>query len=386
MKKSNYILFLVICLCFSYSIKAQEDILDKALIVNNQIHWLKVIEPTDNFMELPLKIPTPFLRTFNLQKKHLPIFSEMFLIAYSRLYDFPLCWDILGDNFYPIAFVEGNNRIGPEFGIARYPLEKEDTIKVLERERKLQEDLKAQFPDEKERENQYYSILINRSYLRNSRNLTIISQLIERLEKNYYLVRKRIAPQAVCYDFFLTDTERMEFLIRDTAQVTHWSYYYPPTPKGKSSWEEIKTYSSVAKGEYSITDTMLLKRGERKEFGNPYLPSGKKTVYESVGDSLFFTGHFKFIAQGENRFIINQHHGAIYYLGENAIEKVGQIDLANYTRTLKGQKLFIEDRDAGELIFFAEVQQVNSNFPFPKIRIILDDKTFKKMFKNVIEE
>jgi len=386
MKKITSILLLIISSFFCHLVEAQEDVLDKAIIVNNQVYWLKLVPANINFMNRSLKAPYCYLGTSDLQKKHLPIFSGMSLIAYSRFYDFPLCWDILGDNFYPIAFVEGNNRIGPEFGIARYPLEKEDTIKVLERERKLQEDLKAQFPDEKERENQYYSILINRSYLRNSRNLTIISQLIERLEKNYYLVRKRIAPQAVCYDFFLTDTERMEFLIRDTAQVTHWSYYYPPTPKGKSSWEEIKTYSSVAKGEYSITDTMLLKRGERKEFGNPYLPSGKKTVYESVGDSLFFTGHFKFIAQGENRFIINQHHGAIYYLGENAIEKVGQIDLANYTRTLKGQKLFIEDRDAGELIFFAEVEQINSNFPFPKTRIILDDKTFRKMFKNVIEE
>jgi len=386
MKKNIHILLLIICLCFSYLTEAQENELNKAVIVNKQIHWIRLVPANVNFINHTFKTPTPYLRSFNLEKKHLPIFTDMFIEGESKRYAFPLCWDILEDNLYPIAFSEGNNKSSPGFSVFKIPLEKEDTIKVIERERKLQEELKAQFPDEKERENQYYSILINRSYLRNSRNLTIISQLIERLEKNYYLVRKRIAPQAVCYDFFLTDTERMEFLIRDTAQVTHWSYYYPPTPKGKSSWEEIKTYSSVAKGEYSITDTMLLKRGERKEFGNPYLPSGKKTVYESVGDSLFFTGHFKFIAQGENRFIINQHHGAIYYLGENAIEKVGQIDLANYTRTLKGQKLFIEDRDAGELIFFAEVEQFNSNLPFPKTRIILDDKTFRKMFKNVIEE
>jgi len=94
---------------------------------------------------------------------------------------------------------------------------------------------------------------------------------------------------------------------------------------------------------------------------------------------------FKVIQQNDETFIINQTYGAIYWLAPKAIYRVGQIDIENYNQKILNRQLFIEDRDNNQLIFFANVERLNQVKPFPKVKIIANNKEFNEMFKYVTD-
>jgi hypothetical protein len=112
--------------------------------------------------------------------------------------------------------------------------------------------------------------------------------------------------------------------------------------------------------------------------------SGTKTQFKAIKDSLFFDGHFKIIAQNEHKFIINREHGLIYYLGKKEIARIGKVDVTDDYPVLRGKKLFIEDRDNNEIIFFAPVSWEKNRHPKPKVRT-MNEQEIKEKFRYVME-
>jgi len=157
------------------------------------------------------------------------------------------------------------------------------------------------------------------------------------------------------------------FYIRGDGQFTIWEYSYPDPGKEErsSDWQEVATYSRDSVGSYQLPERSFW-------YNSPelvYHPSGKHHRYQSIPDSAFFQGHFKAIRQGGETFIFNTTTGYLYHLGPEDIARVGQVSLKNYPRWLFGKPLFIEDRDAGELVFFAEARRLEGARAFPKVAL-----------------
>ncbi|NRA51502.1 MAG: hypothetical protein HRU12_20450 [Phaeodactylibacter sp.] len=166
------------------------------------------------------------------------------------------------------------------------------------------------------------------------------------------------------YEFLSLDVlhkgrDAYKVFLRNKHEFSIWEFTYLKYGRGKSSsdnWEELITYSN---------DTVPY-----QPFGNAtdrVLPSGKHHRYEAIGDSRFFEGHFKVIAQDGEYYYINIDTGLLYHIGDQDIVRVGALDVDNYPRWLFGKPLFIEDRDTGELVFFSTVERTNTKRPFPKI-------------------
>ena len=126
----------------------------------------------------------------------------------------------------------------------------------------------------------------------------------------------------------------------------------PPDPNHDEDddWEELITYSSDTTGSYK----------KPTDIGSRFnvLLSGDKHVYNAIADSAFFDGFLNVIPQGEESFVVNLKWGGIYHIGQSKIEKVGQIDLAQYPKWLLGRRIYIEDQDAQELVFFSKVERI----------------------------
>jgi len=105
---------------------------------------------------------------------------------------------------------------------------------------------------------------------------------------------------------------------------------------------------------------------------------------KDAGISLFFKGHFHAFNYYNENFLINLNYGGIYWLAPKAIYRVGQIDMENYPKKLLNQKLFIEDKDNEQLIFFALVKRLTQDKPFPKIKVLTDSE-FNDLFKHVLD-
>lgn len=141
--------------------------------------------------------------------------------------------------------------------------------------------------------------------------------------------------------------------------VAIWEYYYVELKEESKAaeWKELATYS--------IDSLPYLPM--KVEYNQGTLPSGKHHRYEAIGDSLFFEGHFKVIAQDGEYYCINIDTGLLYHIGDQDIARIGALDVKDYPSWIFGKPLFIEDRDAGELVFFSAVERTNTKRPFPKI-------------------
>ena len=94
--------------------------------------------------------------------------------------------------------------------------------------------------------------------------------------------------------------------------------------------------------------------------GDPLLPDTTHFLPCTITDTAFFRGHNKAIQQGNQHWLINTSHGAIYYLADYGVVKVAQIEnFQNYPAALLQRRLFIEDRDKGELIFFSRLNRTD---------------------------
>ena len=171
------------------------------------------------------------------------------------------------------------------------------------------------------------------------------------------------------FDIHAPSPNLVRFYLRDTTALYVWECQLPAA--SNPDWKEVKVYTSP-----------------KTNFEYPPLKhsksySGTKTVRNAIADSLFFDGHFKVIEQGTNKFIINREHAIIYYISDTAIVRVGSVAVPDNYPTIRGKKLFIEDRDNGQLIFFAPVSWENNSYPKPKVKV-LNEKEMKEKFKYVL--
>jgi hypothetical protein len=254
-----------------------------------------------------------------------------------------------------------------------------DSATYSQQKRREGEIFQQTYPDEKERyyaalrktgeqqaKNRYQSIPIlgfKCRYLRYHKGDILSSE--EYI--NYYIDK-------ISFDIDVLDSTLIHYYLRDDEELTIWSFDYPPAGElpQKDGWRELITYTKR-------------EQPDKREGQKPYrlLPGGDKTQLSSVSDESFFTGHFKVIRQDKQLFIINLNHGAVYHLGPEKIEKVAQLQPVPEERTIRGRRLFIEDRDNGELIFFAPVSLLGPRERLPKMRLILTREAFEEAFGKV---
>ena len=178
---------------------------------------------------------------------------------------------------------------------------------------------------------------------------------------------------ALSFDITIEKDSILTFYLSDKDALYLWECVIPPKGAFRTDWKEKTVYASINFKEDFIP---------RSEF-NSY--TGKNTILNAIKDTLFFDGHFKVIDQNKEKFIINREHGNIYYLGKKKIEKIGKVELIDNYLRIEEKRLFIEDRDNNQLIFFAPVEWMRDDLPKPNVRIITDEKEFKEMFKYVLE-
>ena len=115
--------------------------------------------------------------------------------------------------------------------------------------------------------------------------------------------------------------------------------------------------------------------------GDPLLPDTTHFLPCTITDTAFFRGHNKAIQQGNQHWLINTSHGAIYYLADYGVIKVAQIEnFQNYPAALLQRRLFIEDRDEGELIFFSRLIRTDREAPLPKYRSLITPRAISQRF------
>jgi hypothetical protein len=115
--------------------------------------------------------------------------------------------------------------------------------------------------------------------------------------------------------------------------------------------------------------------------GQTLLPDTTHFLPCTITDTAFFRGHNKVIQQGEQHWLINTAHGAIYYLADYGVVKVAQIEnFQNYPAALLQRRLFVEDRDKGELLFFSRLTRTDREAPLPKYRSLLSSRAVRQRF------
>lgn len=170
------------------------------------------------------------------------------------------------------------------------------------------------------------------------------------------------------YTFLISekDTNVVDFFIRDTLQMTHWRHqvldtsYWVPEDEWKYQWEEVATYSRDTSQMHLRVHPNFLKfyrfhpkYPNRKVPVLPdykpriFMPSGKKHYYRSISDSLFLRGNFEIYQPADSKalFFINLHHGGIYTIHQDRIEKIAQIDFSGYKFPFMNTNIYVEDRN-----------------------------------------
>jgi len=340
-----------IILNISNILSAQE--LQKAVVVDQFLHKLFFVEDM-TFISGYYKNKTAFLYSSSEKQES---YTRMRASSNYTRTNYPLCWDLYNNNIYPVA---GLDEFGGAFSFFKVPVIFVDTLTYKSIEKATEDSLRQIYKTEKEYRDFVFNVLwrndINKS---NSRGIPPISHLPRELEgrhKDFPL-----KPGSISFDIAIIDSVNIEFYIRDMKQITRWHYKYPPTYLDKQApdaWIEIATYSSDTLGSYPYLEKNLwimnLKDGWQTNpkadrvykrwtkvdptyTDKPYIPSGKKHIYESIKDSLFFKGHFKITIQNGQRYIINTLHGSIYIITPSEIAKIGQVNMNGY-REVNGEK------------------------------------------------
>ncbi|MCB0632122.1 MAG: hypothetical protein KDD15_20390, partial [Lewinella sp.] len=161
----------------------------------------------------------------------------------------------------------------------------------------------------------------------------------------------------ISFDFGIKEDQSFSFYLRTKDQFEIWEYDYSDfNDKRSNGWCQNILYRPTAISYFdsagSIDTTYLL-----TEEG------------PSVFDSLFFDGHFKVFRQADNTFLFNLKNGSVYYLAEKGIPLIGRIQVVDYPTWILNKPLIIEDQDNGEIILLREVERLNNDYPFPRIRV-----------------
>ena len=166
----------------------------------------------------------------------------------------------------------------------------------------------------------------------------------------------------------------LQLYFRDTTTLFIWQSKIPAELDSNKNeiWQEVAVYTSP-KTDFEYPPF---------KYSNSY--SGTKTHINGITDSLFFDGHFKIIKQYDQTFIINREHALIYHMGEKAIKRIGKVVIEGDYPAIRGKKLFIEDRDNSQIIFFAPVTWEDNDLPKPRVRV-MNEAEMKEKFKYVMD-
>ena len=292
--------------------------------------------------------------------------------------------NIMLNSYFPFCWKKDENKIIIAYGYGRMPsngtallrsakIETRDSLSAMEDYVRIIDSLEIIFGDE----NKAIAFHgFSKSDLENPRGFSPIEDWFS---ANYMISREKRLNDIIAYasyDLIPLGNSKYRFYVRNKYELTVWDYQYPALevdPRESGDWQEEKTYSRIS--------TLFEPEDDNPRY---VIASGNKHFFQSIQDSLFFHGHFKAIQQNQNTFLINEEHGAIYYLGPAEIIKVGQIqNMAQYPTWVLEKPIFIEDRDQGVLIFFSIVDRLREDLPFPNIVEMTNETEVREIFKHV---
>lgn len=177
-------------------------------------------------------------------------------------------------------------------------------------------------------------------------------------------------------DFHLNEsTQEYHFYLHTARSLMIWKWKYPQLytdEKSEKNWQ-IERFYGLDKQVFLPLPGIAL--------GNPILPKAARFSPQSIVDTAFFRGHNHVVWQGKHSWLVNTNHGAIYYLAKNRVVKVAQIEyFKDYPAIFLGKRLFIEDRDKGELLFFNNITHLVPDLPLFKHRCLLDERESRQTF------
>jgi len=364
------------------------QVIDRAIIYKEKFYIPKYVEGNELFIRWQAPIQSLFIRTTSIKEERPTIFTGSLQYT-EKAYPFPVSWTINSDSSFMV--LESYPEINWSAAFYQYPIELRDTATVKYEGYQRWKELAKIQGEEFVIDDEYNDWLNN---LKNIREVEPINNYINfyRFPRMKYREdREYLMSRNLDYTFVQLDSKLYRLYFRDEYCLYVWDYSYPS--KGNRSyledWKEKVCYckdklpheiynSDILRQQYPDIQGIL-----KKDL--THLPTFNDAHFNSINDSLFFSGHFKAYWSNENTWFINQKHGGIYYLGEKNIEKIGILQIDNIHFLIDGIKLFIEDRDNNQLIFFAPVEWMRDDLPKPNVRIITDEKEFKEMFKYVLE-
>ena len=403
MKK--FLLSIIIILVCINSFAQQGLSLERGMIVNSKL-YLKEFK-AGKFLHYGS--PTMFIRTYCLDNKSADVVYTQIYVDKDPYFNEMFSWEIKDSLVVYIRNLVNSDvgAIGCLFVFDNIVLEKIDTSEYMNRHKKELHEFLRKYLSISERIMASHEEDVKRGKIRNVREIPFLSYLF-----NYYHLAKDnywelIESKGITYDYVHVSDTTYRFFVRDNKQLTVWEFkrlsskirhydYFDPYLRKTST--QIKTYC-YKDGVSFIKLEMPSDEDKRRNYytsvekekvlsthyDSTWLPQKEKYIPYAIKDTMFFKGHFRTINQNDQIFFVHLQHGGIYYLSEKTIDKIGQVDLTNYKFQLKGDNIFIEDRDNNQLIFFAPVEWMRDDLPKPNVRIITDEKEFKEMFKYVLE-
>ena len=361
--KKTLIIFLVFWLYNQCNLPAQAQVLEYALLENNEL----IVPYRDRSDES--------LKTYTLANPKVTKIDRFFILLNSF---FPFVWDYSKHNetICAISCNAGPIRAGST-SIDRQPKEHLDSLAAQQKLKRFLDSLTQVFPDSNALERAYMDWQMN---YRHQHHTTVhIPQIREWFlsytSSPYYELREnRNIYKTIAFDFKIWEKDNYDLYVRTplgfsiwTANISQMQRSYEPSVI--PVWKEIASYDF---------DSIQL----FKPNGNyAHLPKFDMQLHCAITDSSFLQGHFKIIYQGVYKWSINTLNGGIYYLGNGAIVKVAQIEqITNYPKWIQNKAVFIEDRDRGELIFFSKITQLDRQLPLPKYRSLITPREVTQRF------
>ncbi|MEN7551933.1 hypothetical protein AAG747_28725 [Rapidithrix thailandica] len=103
-------------------------------------------------------------------------------------------------------------------------------------------------------------------------------------------------------------------------------------------------------------------------------------LYRTLKDPEMLKGNFKVFSQEGEIYFLNRISGKLYWLAAKKVYELGEVDMAAYPE-LNDRKLFIENRDTGELVFLSPVRWKKRLFktvPRPKVSVMSKEEIAEK--------
>ncbi|MEN7548443.1 hypothetical protein AAG747_11020 [Rapidithrix thailandica] len=137
--------------------------------------------------------------------------------------------------------------------------------------------------------------------------------------------------------------------------------------KNEKSWKEIKAIT-IRKLDWDYPPIAE----------SPFKDQG--TLYRTLKDPEMLKGNFKVFSQKGEIYFLNRISGKLYWLAAKKVYELGEVDMAAYPE-LNERKLFIENRDTGELVFLAPVcwkKRLFKSVPRPKVSVMSKEEIAEK--------